>query len=84
MKPNNRGTNICPHMNGNQCALEYCDYYNRHTQECSLATECKLNVELLVSRVKRNREKAAREKKRSEMKNIAAKRNIVSASKTMQ
>ena len=76
--------NICPHMNGAKCATKFCDYWNRHKQECSLAIECKLNVELLARRVRRNRRRAAEEKRDKEVRDHMAKKNIVPVNRTMQ
>lgn len=76
--------NICPHMNGEKCAMEYCDYWDRYRQKCSKAIECKLNVELLAKRVKKNREKDAEEKREQEVKDKMVRRNVVVPSRTVQ
>jgi hypothetical protein len=84
MEKENQTQNICPHMNGEKCAGEYCDYYDRYRQKCSLAIECKLNVELLAKRVKKNRAVASQKKRDQEIRDYMTKKNIVPTRRTVQ
>lgn len=45
----NQNTNcgICPIMNGNKCALNYCDFYEEEDQICSKASLTKKRLGLL-------------------------------------
>ena len=38
---------ICKEMNGEKCAMEYCDYWNEEEQACSTALESHARVKIL-------------------------------------
>ena len=51
--------NLCKFHNMDQCAMQYCDFWNQKRQACSLALEVHEKVELLerVNRILEKMEK---------------------------
>ena len=75
---------ICPHMNGSQCAMEYCDYWNKWEQGCSLALESHKRVELLNMVLNKAEELLMSVKEKEALMKVVKELNIVATSNTMQ
>ncbi len=75
---------ICKDMNGNKCAMEYCDFWNDKLQICNLALESKLNVDVAARKLKKIRAKTTKNKESGEAKEYSAKHNLVPSPKQLQ
>lgn len=77
-------TGICPHMNGDKCAMEYCDYWNSWEQGCSLALESHKRVEVLNMVLSKAEELLMDAKEKEALIEIVKKLNIVATNNTIQ
>lgn len=75
---------ICPTMNGKKCAMEYCDFWNREEQICSLALESNKRVEILTTILNRAQELALDAKNSEELMGLTKELLMVAGSKTIQ
>jgi hypothetical protein len=75
---------ICPHMNGNKCAMEYCDYWNNWEQGCSLALESHKRVEILNVVLSKAEELLMDVKEKEALTKIIKELNVVATSNTIQ
>ena len=75
---------ICPHMNGKKCAMEYCDYWNREEQICSLALESRRRSEIFRTTLNKAKKLTADVKDSEELMELTKKLILVAGSKTMQ
>lgn len=75
---------ICPHMNGDKCAMEYCDLWNSWEQGCSLALESHKRVKILNMVLEKAEELLMGVKEKEELTKIVKELNIVAVNKTMQ
>ena len=75
---------ICPTMNGKKCAMEYCDFWDREKQRCSLALESRRRAEILRIILSKAKELAADVKDSEELMELTKKLILVAGSKTLQ
>jgi len=75
---------ICPQMDGKKCATEYCDYWDREEQSCSLALESHKRVELLKVVLEKAEKLLMDAKEKEDLVEIVKNLNIVQTSKTLQ
>lgn len=75
---------ICPHMNGNKCAMEYCDYWNSWEQGCSLALESHKRVKILNVVLSKAEELLMDVKEKEALTKIIKELNVVATSNTIQ
>jgi hypothetical protein len=75
---------ICPKMNGAQCGMEYCEFWNDDELACSIALESRKRVELLNLLIEKAEELIGDAKSKEDLIKTINELNIVSPIKTLQ
>lgn len=75
---------ICPTMSGKKCAMEYCDFWDREEQICSLALESRRRAKILRTILDKAKKLVLDAKDSEELTELTKKLIIVAGSKTIQ
>ena len=75
---------ICAQMDGKKCAMEYCDFWDREEQMCSLALESHKRVEILKTILTKAEELALNAKDGKELMELTKELIMIAGSKTIQ
>jgi len=71
-------------MQGAQCAMEYCDFWNSWEQGCSLALESHKRVELLDMMLSKAKELLMDVKEKEALMKVIKELNVVATNNTIQ
>lgn len=74
---------ICVYMNGDRCAMNYCDMWNNEYQSCSKALESHRRVEILTTILERADDLVAKAQDKEELMRIVKDLNVIRPSNTI-
>ena len=75
---------ICPSMNGKKCAMEYCDFWDREEQICSLALESRRRAKIFRTILNKAKELTLDAKNSEDLMELTKELILVAGSKTIQ
>lgn len=75
--------NICPKMNGQKCAGNYCDLWDDEEQMCLEALEVSIRVEILKRKLRETESQEEEVRTQEEIEEFKRKRNVVEGSKAI-
>lgn len=75
---------ICVKMNGDKCAMDFCDFWNHAELCCSSALESRKRVELLDMILEKAQKLLCKVQDEKELERVIKELNIVNVSNTIQ
>lgn len=75
--------NICPKMNGQKCAGNYCDLWDDEDQRCLEAIEVSIRVDILKRKLREAESREEESRTQEEIEDFKLKKNVVESSKAI-